>query len=187
MERDKKECILSAACRAFARFGFKKTSVEEIAKDAGVAKGTVYLAGRHQGGPLLSGGAPRGARLDRRDRQAHRSAQAGRPAAGRDALARACKYLERAAARARPASSATIMILPEWADRLDELRALGRANCAEIVRLGVTPGRVPRGSRRRRGVADPPGHGHRDPPVPRPRRRQGGAAAQAPGRRASTC
>src|SRR5436309_9537924 len=44
MERDKKECILSAAVRAFARFGFKKTSVEEIAKDAGVAKGTVYLA-----------------------------------------------------------------------------------------------------------------------------------------------
>src|SRR5438094_4775773 len=44
MERDKKECILSAAVRAFARFGFKKASVEEIAKDAGVAKGTVYLA-----------------------------------------------------------------------------------------------------------------------------------------------
>src|SRR4030095_2456223 len=44
MERDKKECILSAAARAFARFGFKKTSVDQIAKDAGVAKGTVYLA-----------------------------------------------------------------------------------------------------------------------------------------------
>src|SRR3989442_10353862 len=44
MERDKKECIWSAAVRAFARFGFKKTSVDQIAKDAGVAKGTVYLA-----------------------------------------------------------------------------------------------------------------------------------------------
>src|SRR4051794_16345968 len=44
MEREKKECILEAACRAFARFGFKKASVEDIAKDAGVAKGTVYLA-----------------------------------------------------------------------------------------------------------------------------------------------
>src|SRR5258707_3196381 len=44
MEREKKECILSAATRLFARFGFKKTSVDQIAKDAGVAKGTVYLA-----------------------------------------------------------------------------------------------------------------------------------------------
>jgi AcrR family transcriptional regulator len=43
MEREKKECILAAACRAFARFGFKKASVEDIAREAGVAKGTVYL------------------------------------------------------------------------------------------------------------------------------------------------
>jgi AcrR family transcriptional regulator len=42
VEREKKECILSAATRLFARFGFKKTSVDQIAKDAGVAKGTVY-------------------------------------------------------------------------------------------------------------------------------------------------
>src|SRR6185503_4523020 len=44
MEQAKKECILTAAARAFSRFGFKKTSVDEIAKHAGVAKGTVYLA-----------------------------------------------------------------------------------------------------------------------------------------------
>src|SRR3954453_11965235 len=44
MEREKKECILTAATRLFARFGFKKTSVDQIAKEAGVAKGTVYLA-----------------------------------------------------------------------------------------------------------------------------------------------
>src|SRR5438128_278676 len=44
MEREKRETILHAAVRAFARFGFRKTSIDEIAKDAGVAKGTVYLA-----------------------------------------------------------------------------------------------------------------------------------------------
>ncbi|MGZ5968756.1 MAG: TetR/AcrR family transcriptional regulator, partial [Polyangiales bacterium] len=44
MERAKKECILTEAGKAFTRFGFKKTSVDEIAKKAGVAKGTVYLA-----------------------------------------------------------------------------------------------------------------------------------------------
>ena len=44
MDRAKRECIVVAACKAFARFGFKKASVDEIAKRAGVAKGTVYLA-----------------------------------------------------------------------------------------------------------------------------------------------
>jgi len=44
VEQSKKDCILGAAARAFSRFGFKKTSVEEIAKSVGVAKGTVYLA-----------------------------------------------------------------------------------------------------------------------------------------------
>jgi hypothetical protein len=29
------------------------------------------------------------------------------------------------------------LILPEWAERLDELRALGRINVIEILRLGV--------------------------------------------------
>src|SRR5437763_3495601 len=44
MELAKKECILVEAARAFARWGFKKASVDDIAKAAGVAKGTIYLA-----------------------------------------------------------------------------------------------------------------------------------------------
>ncbi len=32
------------------------------------------------------------------------------------------------------------LILPEWADRLEELRAVGRTNLLEIVRLGVRQG-----------------------------------------------
>ena len=44
MERAKKECILDSAVKAFAKLGFKKASVDDIARDAGVAKGTVYLA-----------------------------------------------------------------------------------------------------------------------------------------------
>ena len=44
MEQAKKDCILLEAARAFARFGFKKTSIDEVARAAGVAKGTVYLA-----------------------------------------------------------------------------------------------------------------------------------------------
>ena len=44
METSKKECILVEAAKAFARFGFRKASIDEIAKEAGVGKGTVYLA-----------------------------------------------------------------------------------------------------------------------------------------------
>lgn len=44
MEAAKRECILIEAAKAFARFGFQKTSVDEIAKAAKVAKGTIYLA-----------------------------------------------------------------------------------------------------------------------------------------------
>ena len=38
----KKEEIINAAQKLFARFGLKKTSVDEIAKSAQVAKGTIY-------------------------------------------------------------------------------------------------------------------------------------------------
>src|ERR1700737_2414685 len=35
--------LLDAAARLFARFGFDKTSIDEIAHAAGVSKGAVYL------------------------------------------------------------------------------------------------------------------------------------------------
>lgn len=44
METAKRECILGEAAKAFARFGFAKASVDDIAKAAKVAKGTIYLA-----------------------------------------------------------------------------------------------------------------------------------------------
>ena len=44
LDPDKKERILAAAGRAFSRLGFRKASIDQIARAAGVAKGTVYLA-----------------------------------------------------------------------------------------------------------------------------------------------
>src|SRR5690242_10384448 len=44
MDTDKREAILDAATRTFNRYGFRKASIDEIARSAGVAKGTVYLA-----------------------------------------------------------------------------------------------------------------------------------------------
>src|SRR5438105_13669075 len=46
MEPAKWDAVVTEAGRAFGRFGFKKTSIDEIARAAGVAKGTVYLGCR---------------------------------------------------------------------------------------------------------------------------------------------
>jgi AcrR family transcriptional regulator len=139
MERDKKECILGAAARAFARFGFKKTSVEEIAKDAGVAKGTVYLAAD--------------TKEDLFYQAVHREVRAYTaeiaklidPRVPADQLLIICiraglSYLDE-----RPLVRDLIfgnhhLTMPDWADRLDELRQLGRANVLELLRLGMKQG-----------------------------------------------
>ena len=47
MERSKREeradRILDAAANLILRWGYKKTTIDDIAKQAGVAKGTIYL------------------------------------------------------------------------------------------------------------------------------------------------
>jgi len=40
---DVREAILDAVDRRLARFGYKKMTIEELAADAGIGKGTVYL------------------------------------------------------------------------------------------------------------------------------------------------
>src|SRR5258706_11513929 len=39
----KRESILAAALELFGRYGYRRTSIDDIARQAGVAKGTVYL------------------------------------------------------------------------------------------------------------------------------------------------
>lgn len=41
-ESEKHESILAAAERLFVRYGFKKTTIEDVAAEAGVGKGTIY-------------------------------------------------------------------------------------------------------------------------------------------------
>jgi AcrR family transcriptional regulator len=40
---DKTEAILASALRRFLHYGLKKTSMQEVARDAGIAVGTLYL------------------------------------------------------------------------------------------------------------------------------------------------
>lgn len=41
--REKSEAILSAALTLFGHYGYRRTSIDDIAQEAGIAKGTVYL------------------------------------------------------------------------------------------------------------------------------------------------
>jgi len=40
--KDRKQVILETATRIFARFGYTKTALDEIAQEASIAKGTIY-------------------------------------------------------------------------------------------------------------------------------------------------
>jgi TetR/AcrR family fatty acid metabolism transcriptional regulator len=53
-KRDKRERILSAAERIFARHGFFAAKVSDVAKEAGVADGTIYLYFKNKDDLLIS-------------------------------------------------------------------------------------------------------------------------------------
>lgn len=139
MERDKKECILRAAVRAFERFGFKKASVDEIARDAGVAKGTVYLAAE--------------SKEDLFYQVLHREVRAWvadlstliDPRKQADQLLMEVAQASLRRVQAKPLVRDLLLgvvrsQLPGWAERLEELRGLGRTNVEEILRLGIKQG-----------------------------------------------
>lgn len=139
IERAKKECILVEAAKAFARFGFKKASVDEIAKKAGVAKGTVYLAAESKEDlfyqvlhrEVRAWIAEVATNIDPRtpaDQLLAITSQAG------------VEYLE-----ARPLVKHLLfgqahLWLPSWTDRLDALIGLGSQNVVQILRLGIQQG-----------------------------------------------
>jgi len=139
MELAKKECILMEAARAFARFGFKKTSVDEIAKAAGVAKGTIYLAADSKE-DLFYQALHREVRewvaevsklIDPRERADE--------LLGQMALF-GFQKLEKSPLVHDLLTGKTRELLPMWSDRFDELRGLGRQNVMEVLRLGIKQG-----------------------------------------------
>jgi TetR/AcrR family fatty acid metabolism transcriptional regulator len=54
MKNDKKEIITSAAIRVFAHKGFYNAKVADVAKEAGVADGTIYLYFKNKDDLLIS-------------------------------------------------------------------------------------------------------------------------------------
>jgi len=140
METAKRECILVEAAKAFARFGFQKASVDDIAKNAGVAKGTIYLAApskkelfyevllrevRAWNAELMKRIDPRKNADDILVEISWDSIQT----LGDRPLVRDLLYGHHTE------------MLPEIADKIDEVRRIGMEPIAEVLRLGVRQGR----------------------------------------------
>jgi AcrR family transcriptional regulator len=135
----KKECILVEAARAFARFGFKKASIDEIARGAGVAKGTVYLAAESKE-ELFYQVLYRETRAWQAEcaRVIDPRVPADRLLA--DLLETAMKYLETRPLVRELLLGETSRALPGWAERFGELARVGRTNVAEVLRVGIRQG-----------------------------------------------
>lgn len=139
MDPDKQQRILDVATERFARFGYRKTSIDEIAADAGVGKGTVYLVSKNK--------------QDLFYQCVHRElrewvAEVGRgidPRVPADQLLVACTVAARQYLDERPLVRDLLLgnhdeVMPMWTDELEGLRAMSRANTREILHIGVRQG-----------------------------------------------
>ena len=135
----KRECVLIEAAKVFARFGFKKTSIDDIAKEAGVGKGTVYLAAESKEELFYQV-------LHREVRHWQAScAKVIDPRVPADELllrlsAEAQRHLVSNSLVSDLFRGEMVRMLPKWAGRFDELRAIGKTNVVEVLRIGIRQG-----------------------------------------------
>jgi AcrR family transcriptional regulator len=139
MEVAKQEGILRAAINAFTRHGFRKASVDEIAREAGVAKGTIYLCCQSKE-DLFYQAVHREVRAF--SAEMVRRIDPRKPADEllRDIASAGVTFLEN-----HPLARDLMLgilrgQMPHWESRLDELRNIGRANAEELLRIGVRQG-----------------------------------------------
>lgn len=141
MDAAKWEGIVAEAAKAFGRFGFRKASIDGIARAAGVAKGTVYL-GCTSKRDLFYQAILRDLRLWNAE-----LAKAIDPRVPADELLvrvsqQAIALLDRFPLARDLISDVYAADLPDWLDRLDELRAHGLSTVLEMLRIGVRQGRL---------------------------------------------
>jgi AcrR family transcriptional regulator len=139
MELATQDKILGAAAECFGRWGYKKTSIDAVAERAGVAKGTVYLYCESKE-DLFYQSVHRELRqwiadlsklIDRRRRADEimmRLAAADLEFVERHPLVRDLLF------------GLFHGLLPDWADKLEELRALGLRHVVELIELGIRQG-----------------------------------------------
>ncbi len=136
MNVDKRDRILKQAAAAFARFGFRKTTMSEIARAAGVAKGSLYHAAESKEELFykvlereVDGWVDEArARIDPdvpADRTLRAMSEAGFGSLEKRPLIRSLLVGEASAE------------LPDWSDAFADLRRRGARNVVEALEVGV--------------------------------------------------
>lgn len=139
LERDRR--IVEAAATCFVEYGFKRTSIEQVAQQAGVGKGTVYLACENKEDLFY-----KAVHKDLVDWTAHilQFVDPRRPVAEiLHALAKnGVTYLGDHPLVRGLFAGVHERLLPDWAERFADLRTSGRATLAEVFRQGVRKGEL---------------------------------------------
>jgi len=135
----KKETILTAAARSFAKWGFRKTSVDQIAKEAKVGKGTIYNACESKE-DLFYQVLHREVRIWMAE-----ISKAIDPAQPADELLAIVSKLGIDYLEDRPLVKELLFrqaheLVPSYAEKLDALCALGLQNVMAIMKLGQAQG-----------------------------------------------
>jgi AcrR family transcriptional regulator len=140
MQDTKWEGIVAEAAKVFARYGYRKTSMDEVAQAAGVAKGTLYL-GCESKRDLFYQAILRDLRLW--NAELSRCVDPRQPA---DALLVLVAQQAFDTRDSYPLARDLVLgcydaDLPDWVEHLDELRAASQSTLLELLRLGVRQGR----------------------------------------------
>jgi AcrR family transcriptional regulator len=135
----RREHILTEAAKVFSFHGFKKASIDDIAKRAAVGKGTVYsIAPSKEDLFLLV--------VEREVRVWHESTAAIiDPSVPVEELLLRVEGAAMEQVQSNPLLrdlflGETAAMLPKWEQRLSELRRVGQKNLADIMRIGIDQG-----------------------------------------------
>jgi AcrR family transcriptional regulator len=138
LQRERRARILRSAVQAFGRLGYNGVSVDEIARDAGVAKGTIYLACKSKEDLYYQ------AVLQEVKEFLAECACSFDPRMPADDLLEKCTRDGIGFLQQRPLVRDLLAWhldqLPEWRARFMELRDMSKSAIAEILRVGVRQG-----------------------------------------------
>jgi AcrR family transcriptional regulator len=139
VEESKRQRILAAATKVFITNGYKDTSIDEVARRANIAKGTVYLVCESKADLFYQ--------VVHRDLKAWEAQVAACVDPRMSAAAMLTKmaeggvrYLAEHPLARGLFSGAHHGLLSDWTDRFEQLRTMGRASVAELLRIGIRSG-----------------------------------------------
>jgi len=139
MNHEKRLRILNCAATFFTRFGFRKTSIAEIAKEARVAKGTIYLAAQSKQDlffQVLHGQVREGLSLSAALIDPRRPAPELLPLV----ISSELLFFDNKPLVRQLITGQVISQLPNEAVEFDALRDLARQSMVEVLRLGIRQG-----------------------------------------------